>query len=108
MNNKVINAVMASYGRSVLAGALTLLLSGYNSWTDFALALVAAVVPVLIRAINPNDPAFGKVDTAAVNQAIEKAVADALAAEAKKKAKKTVAKAAAKPAAKKTTKPSTK
>ena len=104
MNNKVINAIMASYGRSVLAGALTLLLSGYNNWTDFALALVAAVVPVLIRAVNPNDPAFGKVDSAAVNQAIEKAVAEALAAEAKKKtAKKAVPKKSAKKAVKKPT-----
>lgn len=96
MNTKVLNAVMASYGRSVLAGALTLLLSGYNSWNDFVLALVAAVVPVLLRAVNPKDPAFGKVDEAAVNAAIEKAVAEALAAEASKKvAKKTAKKAVA-------------
>lgn len=82
----VLNAAVASYGRSFLAGALTLLLSGYNSWTDFLLALVAAVVPVLLRAINPNDPAFGNVDAVAINAAIEKAVQDALAAEAEKKA----------------------
>lgn len=103
MNNKVLNAVMASYARSFLAGALTLLLSGYNSWTDFFLALVAAVVPVLLRAINPNDPAFGKVDATAVNAAIEDAVKAALAAEAAKKSKKVVAKKAA-PVAKKAVK----
>lgn len=97
MNSKVLNAVLASYGRSFLAGILTLLLSGYNSWTDFALALVAAVVPVLIRAVNPNDPAFGKVDEAVVNAAIEKAVAEALAAEANKKVKKVAKKAVKKP-----------
>lgn len=98
MNTKALNAILASYGRSVLAGSLTLFLSGYNSWTDFALALVAAVVPVAIRAVNPNDPSFGKVDQAAVNAAIESAVAEVLAAEAAKKKPAKKAKAAPKKA----------
>jgi hypothetical protein len=50
---------LASYARSILAGALALYLAGVTDPLDLTWSLVAAVIPVLLRALNPNDPAFG-------------------------------------------------
>ena len=60
MNNKL-QAMLASYGRSVLAGAASLYMAGVTDPKDLAYSLVAAIAPVAIRYINPNDKAFGKV-----------------------------------------------
>lgn len=83
-------AILASYGRSVLAGGLTLVMTGANNFGDFALALFAALVPVAIRAINPNDTAFGRMpSTEDVQAAVDVAVAKTVAKK-KKPVKKTV------------------
>lgn len=103
-------ALLASYGRSVLAGVLTLLMFGANNLGDYALALVAALIPVTLRALNSKDAAFGVLPTkeevdAAVQVAVKAAAAKATKPEAKKAPDK---KAAAKKApAKKTTKKAT-
>lgn len=90
MNTKVKSA-LASYGRSVLAGVATLYLAGVTDFADLAWSLLAAVLPVALRALNPNDPAFGKLpDTAEVDKAIKKAPAK------KAPVKKTTAKKTAK------------
>ena len=60
MNDKV-KAVLASYARSFLAAALALYSTGETGWKALLAAGLSAVVPVAIRAINPKDPAFGKV-----------------------------------------------
>jgi hypothetical protein len=61
--NNIINdktkAMLASYGRSVLASGLALYMAGVTDPKDLWTALVAAIAPVAIRAINPNDKAFG-------------------------------------------------
>ena len=53
-------AALASYGRSALAAVLTLVLAGNTSPRDLLSAAVAAVVPPILRALNPNDVAFGR------------------------------------------------
>ena len=59
MNQQLI-AALASYARSVLAGASTIYLAGVTDPVDLLWSLLAAILPVVIRAINPNDTAFGR------------------------------------------------
>lgn len=58
--NASVKALLASYGRSVLSAASALYLAGVTDPLDLLWSLVAAVLPVAIRYINPNDPAFGR------------------------------------------------
>jgi hypothetical protein len=75
-------AMLASYGRSVVGAASALYVAGVTDPKDLWAALVGAVIPVLARAVNPNDPAFGRMPAAA---AVDKALKSA---KAKKKAAK--------------------
>jgi hypothetical protein len=97
-----LTAMLASYGRSVLSAAAALYLAGVTDPLDLVWALVAAVIPVALRAINPKDKAFGRVPSV---EAVEEALATANAADGKKLAKTVSEKvtAAKKPVAKKTT-----
>jgi len=60
-------AMLASYGRSLLATFLTAMLAigklpyefSAADWSIVANAVWVAFIPVLIRALNPNDEAFG-------------------------------------------------
>jgi hypothetical protein len=91
MNKEQLKAILASYGRSVLASGLALYMAGVTDPKDLWTALVAAIAPVAIRAINPNDKAFGVLpDAKAVDQALKAAKAPV-----KKVAKKAAAKKAA-------------
>ena len=73
MNNKL-KAVIASYLRSVLAAASALYLAGVTDPFDLLWSLVAAIAPVAIRYINPNDKAFGVTPKAEeIQEAISKA-----------------------------------
>jgi len=65
-------AMLASYGRSVLGAALALYMSGVTDPKTLAYSLLAAIAPVALRAINPNDTAFGRMPAV-------KALQDALA-----------------------------
>ena len=60
MNKKQLEALLASYGRSVLGAAIALYMSGVTDPKTLAYSLLAAVAPVALRAINPNDSAFGR------------------------------------------------
>ena len=75
-------AMLASYGRSVLGSVIALYMAGVTDPKDLWAALIGAVIPVLARAVNPNDPAFGRMPAAA---AVDKALKSA---KAKKKAAK--------------------
>jgi len=75
-------AMLASYGRSVVGAASALYVAGVTDPKDLWAALVGALIPVLARAVNPNDPAFGRMPAAA---AVDKALKSA---KAKKKAAK--------------------
>lgn len=71
-------AMLASYGRSVLASGLALYMAGVTDPKDLWTALVAAIAPVALRAINPNDTGFGRLpDTAVVEEALKTAKAPA-------------------------------
>ncbi len=87
MNNLIndkTKAMLASYGRSVLASGLALYMAGVTDPKDLWAALVAAIAPVALRAINPADEAFGVLPDA---KDVEKAL-KAAKAPAKKAAKK--------------------
>jgi hypothetical protein len=58
--NTQLKAMLASYGRSVLGAASTLYLAGVTEPQDLVWSLVGAIAPVVIRYINPNDSAFGR------------------------------------------------
>lgn len=72
MNKTQIKAMLASYARSVLGAVIALYLSGVTDPGKLAVALLAALAPVALRALNPKDKAFGVLPT-------EKEVDDALA-----------------------------
>ena len=52
-------AVAASWGRSFLAASLTLYMAGVTDPKTLLMAGVAAIAPVILRWLNPNDTAFG-------------------------------------------------
>jgi hypothetical protein len=59
-------AMLASYGRSVLGAVIALYMSGVTDPKDLWAALVAALAPVALRALNPNDKAFGRLPKVSV------------------------------------------
>ena len=69
-----LKAMLASYARSVLGAATALYLAGVTDPADLAYSLVAAIIPVVLRAVNPNDPAFGVLPSA---EDVEKAAKSA-------------------------------
>jgi hypothetical protein len=70
---------LASYARSILAAASALYLAGVTDPLDLVWSLVAALIPVVLRAVNPNDPAFGILPSV---EAVDKAAKSATAKKA--------------------------
>jgi hypothetical protein len=62
--NEQIKAALASYGRSVLGAATAMYASGVTDLETLAYSLLGALVPVILRAANPSDKAFGRMPTA--------------------------------------------
>ena len=56
---KELKAMLASYGRSALAGALAVYMTGETDPKKLAMGLLAGIAPVLMRYANPNDVSFG-------------------------------------------------
>jgi hypothetical protein len=52
-------AALATYGRAFLSAALALYMTGNTNPRDLLLGGVAAVAPVILKALNPNDKNFG-------------------------------------------------
>jgi len=52
-------ALIASWGRSFLAAVLTLVMAGQADPKTLAMGGAAAVIPVILRWLNPNDKEFG-------------------------------------------------
>jgi hypothetical protein len=52
-------AVIASWARSFMAAALALYLAGVTDPQTLAMGGVAAVAPVILRWLNPQDKSFG-------------------------------------------------
>jgi hypothetical protein len=53
-------AILGSYARSFLAGALTLYMAGETDPRKLLAAGIAAILPPLLRWLNPNDKAYGR------------------------------------------------
>jgi hypothetical protein len=56
-NNK---ALLASYGRSVVGAVIAVYMTGATNPTDYVKAAIAALIPPVMRWVNPNDTAFGR------------------------------------------------
>ena len=84
MTKKELKAMLASYARSVVGAASALYVAGVTDPKDLWAALVGALIPVATRAINPNDPAFGRLPAA---KAVDEALKSAKAKTKKKAAK---------------------
>lgn len=54
-----IKAVAASWARSFMAASVALYMAGETDPKKLGMAGVAAVLPVILRWLNPNDTAFG-------------------------------------------------
>lgn len=52
-------AALASYGRAFLSAALALYMTGNTNPKDLLMGGIAAVAPVILKALNPNDSSFG-------------------------------------------------
>jgi hypothetical protein len=52
-------AALATYGRAFLSAALALYMTGNTNPKDLLMGGVAAVAPVILKALNPNDKSFG-------------------------------------------------
>lgn len=57
---KEAKALIASWGRSFVAASLALYLAGETDPKKLGGAGIAAVLPVVLRWLNPNDAAFGR------------------------------------------------
>jgi hypothetical protein len=51
--------LLASWGRSFLTAVLTLAMAGQMDPKTLAMGGAAAVIPVILRWLNPSDSAFG-------------------------------------------------
>jgi len=52
-------ALLASWARSFLAAALAVFMAGESDPKTIGMAGLAAILPVILRWLNPKDPAFG-------------------------------------------------
>ena len=57
---KEAKTLIASWGRSFVAASLALYMAGETDPKKLGMAGVAAVLPVVLRWLNPNDAAFGR------------------------------------------------
>jgi len=53
-------ALLASYGRSVVGAVIAVYMTGATNTTDYLKAAIAALIPPVMRWVNPNDTAFGR------------------------------------------------
>ena len=58
MQEQILSA-LSSYGRAFLSAALALYMTGNTNPKDLLLGGVAAIAPVILKALNPNDKSFG-------------------------------------------------
>lgn len=56
---KDIKLLAASWGRSFAAASLTVYLAGETNPKNIGMAGLAAILPVILRWLNPKDTAFG-------------------------------------------------
>jgi len=72
--NEQLKKALASYGRSVIGAGTAMYAAGITDPETLAYSLLGAIVPVLMRAINPADAAFGRLpDVKVVDKALKTA-----------------------------------
>ena len=52
-------AALGTYARAFLSAAIALYMTGNTNPKDLLMGGVAAVAPVILKALNPNDASFG-------------------------------------------------
>lgn len=55
-----IKAMLASWARSFLAASIAVYMAGNTDLKSIAMGGIAAVLPVVLRWLNPQDSAFGR------------------------------------------------
>ena len=58
MQEKIL-AALASYGRHFLGAAIALYMTGNTDPSDLLKGGIAACLPVILKALNTNEPSFG-------------------------------------------------
>jgi len=58
MQEQILSA-LGTYGRAFLAAAMALYMTGNTNPKDLVAAGFAAIAPVVLKALNPNDKSFG-------------------------------------------------
>ena len=53
-------AMIASYARSVLGALIAVYATGTTDPRDYGKGAIAAIIPPLLRWVNPKDPGFGR------------------------------------------------
>jgi len=86
--NQNIKNMLASYGRSVLGATTAMFAAGVTDPETLVYSLVGAIVPVVLRAVNPSDKAFGRMPAESDIEAALKNVKVVKKAAAKKPAAK--------------------
>jgi hypothetical protein len=86
--NEQLKKALASYGRSVIGAATAMYAAGITDPETLAYSLLGAIIPVALRAINPSDPAFGRLPDAKIVDKALKAAKVVKKAPAKKAAAK--------------------
>jgi len=72
--NEQLKKALASYARSVIGAGTAMYAAGITDPQTLAYSLLGAIVPVALRAINPNDSAFGRLpDAAEIDKALKSA-----------------------------------
>lgn len=59
MNAKV-QAIFASYARSVVGAVVAVYMTGSTTPSDYGKAGIAALIPPIMRWVNPKDAAYGR------------------------------------------------
>jgi hypothetical protein len=58
--NAKLQAMFASYGRSVVGAVVAVYMTGSTTPSDYVKAAVAALIPPIMRWVNPKDLAYGR------------------------------------------------
>jgi hypothetical protein len=58
--NAKLQAMFASYARSVVGAVVAVYMTGSTTPSDYAKAAVAALIPPIMRWVNPKDAAYGR------------------------------------------------
>jgi hypothetical protein len=59
MNNKQLQAIVASYARTAISAAAGMYLAGHSDAKSIGMAALGSVIGPLARALNPKDSSFG-------------------------------------------------